>query len=139
MTRALEKGTLPDAAVSPKQRLFRGLVLGLGRFPPGRKAPQFVVPAGKHPEHALVTARKSLPALDLAIATCAERFGPNAALLPHAVLGPLTAAEWLRFHQVHTLHHMKQIAKLRACAAKANVAKTAKTKANATKPATPSA
>jgi hypothetical protein len=30
------------------------------------------------------------------------------------VLGPLTIPQWRRFHLVHTQHHMKQVARLRA-------------------------
>ncbi|MGZ7099671.1 MAG: DUF1569 domain-containing protein [Candidatus Angelobacter sp.] len=33
--------------------------------------------------------------------------------MDHPVLGPLTAAEWRKFHLVHGLHHVKQIRSLR--------------------------
>ncbi len=119
MTRTLERGTLEPDTPALKQKFFRGLVLGFGFFPPGRKAPKQVVPTGKDPDYALASAKNSLPAMDLAISACAERFGDKAAILRHSVLGPLSAAQWRRFHLVHTVHHLKQIENRRALAAKA--------------------
>jgi hypothetical protein len=34
-------------------------------------------------------------------------------LLDHPILGPLTAAQWMKFHRVHGMHHVKQMQRLR--------------------------
>lgn len=119
MTRALESGIPDSTASSWKQKCFRTLLLGVGYFPPGRKAPKFVMPTGKDCDYALESVKQSLPAMDLAIAACAERFGPHTRFLMHPRLGSLSAAQWRRFHQVHTLHHLKQVRDCRALAAEA--------------------
>jgi hypothetical protein len=41
------------------------------------------------------------------------RFGIGVDLLDHPILGPLTAAQWRKFHLVHGLHHTKQVLRLR--------------------------
>jgi len=54
--------------------------------------------------------------MDESIARCEERFGSRRKLLDHPILGPLTAAQWRKFHLVHGLHHVKQIKRLRELA-----------------------
>jgi hypothetical protein len=34
-------------------------------------------------------------------------------VLDHLILGPLTAAQWRKFHWIHGRHHVKQILRLR--------------------------
>ena len=51
--------------------------------------------------------------MDDMIARCEEKFGSSSKLLDHPILGPLTGAEWRKFHLVHGLHHVKQIRRLR--------------------------
>ena len=116
LNRALERGGGEAVPISFKQKILRTAVLGLGYFPEGRKAPAHVVPQGKDMEYALDSALKSIPALDLVIAACEQRFGNGIRLLKHPVFGALSAKEWRRFHQVHTLHHLKQITRLRKLA-----------------------
>jgi hypothetical protein len=45
---------------------------------------------------------------------CEKNLGTHRKLLDHPILGPLTAAEWRKFHLIHGLHHIKQIRKLKA-------------------------
>ena len=91
------------------ERLANLLVMGLGVFPPGRKAPKASVPAAYVPrasaeahfregvtrflelEHLLLPARR----YDL--------------FVKHPRLGDLTIEEWVRFHVIHARHHAKQI------------------------------
>jgi hypothetical protein len=49
--------------------------------------------------------------MDTILSRCEEKLG-HEKLLDHPILGPLTAAEWKKFHMVHGLHHVKQIRKL---------------------------
>jgi hypothetical protein len=114
MAKALDKGPRP---VTPtfEQRLAKWMIVYLGHFPAGRKAPEFVVPRGRAGADVLADIRAHLPAMDEAIAAVEARFGA-ATKLYHARLGPLTGAHWRRFHLVHTRHHMKQIAERRAAA-----------------------
>jgi hypothetical protein len=51
----------------------------------------------------------ALVAMDATLADAEKRFGAKARLLRHPVLGPLTAQQWRRFHEVHGRHHLKQI------------------------------
>jgi hypothetical protein len=51
--------------------------------------------------------------MDDCIGRCEEKFGAHRKLLDHPILGPLTAAQWRKFHLVHGLHHVKQIWRLR--------------------------
>lgn len=112
------KSALQEGAPEVRRRTFREwaggvIVLKLGLIPPGRKAPEALAPRGVSPEQALDSARKKLAELDRAIDQCQERFGSSRNVLVHAILGPLSSSEWRRFHCVHTLHHMRQISRLR--------------------------
>jgi hypothetical protein len=51
--------------------------------------------------------------MDTIIARCEEQIGSRRQLLDHPVLGPLTAAQWRKFHLVHGLQHVKQNKRLR--------------------------
>lgn len=112
------KSALQESAPEVRRRTFREwagglIVLKLGKIPPGRKAPEALSPRGVSPDKALNSARTNLAELDRAIDQCQERFGSSGNILIHAILGPLSTSEWRRFHCVHTLHHMRQIERLR--------------------------
>lgn len=89
------------------------IVLRLGHIPPGRKAPEAVSPKGISSPQARSSIEENLVRVDAMLEQCEKRFGSKQSVLVHTVLGPLSAAEWRRFHCVHTLHHMKQIHALR--------------------------
>jgi len=72
-----------------------------------------VKPRGIPPREAFNSIRKNLVAMDEVISACEERFGARTKLSAHPVLGPITARQWRRFHQIHTSHHMRQIRGLR--------------------------
>ena len=114
LQRSLDSG---KPAVSPAtlyQRLATILVVSLGIFPEGRKAPAFSVPKGIGPEESLKAIRQNLAAMDEVISQCEARFGARQKVASHVVLGPLSTQQWRKFHLAHTRHHMKQIARLRA-------------------------
>jgi hypothetical protein len=85
------------------------LVLGLGWFPPGRRAPRATEPAG-HPDRAAVE-RQFRAGVDQLLVLERELLPARRADLfaKHPVLGDLTLPEWLRFHVWHCAHHARQI------------------------------
>jgi len=97
---------------STKQRWRRLVVFSFDYLPEGRKAPKQTVPRGVPPEKVRAQFRLTLEAMDEIIARCEARFG-SGRLLDHPILGPLTAAQWRRFHWIHGRHHVKQIERLR--------------------------
>jgi hypothetical protein len=113
LQKVLDAGRHPSAKRSAAQFFRKLVVIDIGYFPSGRKAPTFTVPTGISGEEALRRVRDYLPAMDQAINECERRFGSKI-IGPHPVIGPLTAEQWRRFHLIHTRHHMKQIARLRA-------------------------
>ena len=95
-------------------RAKKFLVVTLGYFPPGRKAPKHVEPTGALAgSEAVRKIRSDLERMDALHAECYRKIGTKGWIANHPVLGPMTIDEWPRFHWVHTRHHMKQIERLR--------------------------
>ena len=115
MRKVFENGDHPTVRPPTwNERIRKATVVGVGFFPSGREAPSPVVPRAIDPEHILEKIETNLVAMDGAISDCERRFGYRATVLVHPILGPLTLAQWRKFHRVHCLHHMKQIAALRS-------------------------
>lgn len=85
------------------------VVVGLGYFPSGRESPPVARPRGTPVEKVLAEITAKIAEMDDAISRCEEKLGARQKLLDHPILGPLTAAQWRKFHLVHGLHHVKQI------------------------------
>ena len=93
------------------QKAARGVLMGLGVYPMGFKAPAASVP-GPHVDRALaethfrdgVARFRDLESL-LLPARGLDLF------VKHPRLGDLTLEEWERFHLLHARHHAKQIRK----------------------------
>ena len=96
-----------------KERLGAFVVVSLGYFPTGRKAPEYVQPKGMKAPDIVDAAKAALVDFDATAARCAGRFGPGRKVTNHPILGPFSVRQWRRFHRVHTRHHMKQVAALR--------------------------
>jgi hypothetical protein len=111
----VEEAGKPLAAASPTWlHRFRTLVVvGFSHFPAGRESPAVVRPRGVPPEKVLAEIAPKIAEMDDIIARCEERFGSRCRLLDHPILGPLTAAQWRKFHLVHGLHHVKQLRRMR--------------------------
>jgi DinB superfamily len=90
----------------------RFVVLVLGHMPAGREAPANTRPRGLDPEKIRVEINTRISEMDETITRCAEACG-SGRLLDHPILGPLTAAQWRKFHLVHGRHHVQQIRRLR--------------------------
>ncbi|HET7891854.1 MAG TPA: DUF1569 domain-containing protein [Candidatus Sulfotelmatobacter sp.] len=111
--RAAEAGEPPAAKQTWVQRGRTLVVLGFGYLPSGRESPAVALPRGLPPEQVRAGFAVKILEMDESIARCEQKFGTRRKLLDHPVLGPLTGAEWRKFHLVHGLHHVKQIRRLR--------------------------
>lgn len=99
------------------QHVAQYTVLRLGYFPPGRKAPAVVTPAGDSPQltggQLTQATAEHLVSLDRRCAEAQELFGATSRCATHMVLGPLSVDQWRRFQLIHGEHHLKQIAAIR--------------------------
>jgi hypothetical protein len=111
--RVLQAGRPMVTSASMRQRAGRLMVLGIGYFPSGREAPANTRPKGLPLEQVKNEVGAKISAMDRIITECEACFGRQVRLLDHSILGPLTAAQWRRFHLVHGRHHCKQILRLR--------------------------
>lgn len=110
--RMLESGGPHTTPASLRQRVGKLLVLGFGYLPPGREAPKMSRPKGLPQEKVLAEIAPKIAEMDEFIANCEQKFGAGTKLLDHVILGPLTGAQWRKFHLVHGRHHLKQIRRL---------------------------
>lgn len=107
--RCLEKNAPLATGATFKQTLQAFVIINLGYFPGGRKAPRHVVPTGTIALPDVIEGvKKDLAWLDEATGRVRKAFGP-VKVLDHPVIGALTVDQWARFHLVHTRHHEKQI------------------------------
>ena len=112
--RCLEKGAPLATGTTFKQRVQQFALINLGFFPEGRQAPKHIIPTGELDLSAVLDAsRRNLAWLDEAAQKTGRVLG-SGKMLDHPILGALTVDQWLKFHEVHTRHHAKQIAARRA-------------------------
>jgi hypothetical protein len=114
LQKCLDTGARRASRSTLRQRVGVAIVIEMGRFPTGRQAPPVTQPKGLSGEAALEAIRRDLAAMDAVMVECAARFGTRVKIADHPILGPLSLRQWRRFHWVHTRHHMKQIARLKA-------------------------
>jgi hypothetical protein len=110
--RVLQASKPLAASASIKHRLRTVVVLGFNHLPEGRRAPKNTVPRGLPVEKVLSEVGLKIAAMDAILGQCEARFG-RGKVLDHPILGPLTAAQWRKFHLIHGKHHVKQILRLR--------------------------
>jgi hypothetical protein len=111
--RVMEAGKPLTTPASMMQRLRTLVVVGFGHLPEGRTAPSNTQPRGLPAEKVRNEIGAKIVAMDAILAQCEARFGRRVRLLDHPILGPLTAAQWRKFHLVHGRHHQKQLLRLR--------------------------
>jgi hypothetical protein len=111
--RVLEAGKPLATRPSLSHRWRTRVVIGFGFLPTGRKAPRNTVPQGLPAEQVRSEIGTKIAAMDQIITECEARFGRGTKLLDHPILGPLSAAQWRKFHLVHGRLHEKQIRRLR--------------------------
>jgi hypothetical protein len=114
MGRCLERGRPLAHLPTFRHRLTAVVVVGCGYLASGRSAPEYTRPRGMAAEKVAAEIGAQIAAMDAVITQCETQFGKNTKLLDHAILGPLTGAQWRKFHWVHGRHHIKQISRLRS-------------------------
>ena len=107
--RVAEAGKSLATTQTWKQRTQTLVVLGFGYLPTGREAPPVARPRGVPLEKVLAEVGPKITEMDDLMTRCEEKLGTNRKLLDHPILGPLTAAQWRKFHLLHGMHHIKQI------------------------------
>ena len=112
--RAIQKGHPQMTPATLRQRLGKLMVVVFGHMPEGRKAPAMATPKGLRREKVRAEIGAKIGEMDEIISRCESQVGAGKKVMQHMILGPLTAAEWRKFHLVHGLHHVKQIHALRA-------------------------
>jgi hypothetical protein len=111
--RVAAAGMTLATGLSWRQRGRALVVVGFGYFPSGREAPPVARPRGVPLAKVLAEMGEKIAEMDAIMTRCEEKMGARSKLLDHPILGPLTAAQWRKFHLVHGLHHLKQIRRLR--------------------------
>lgn len=106
----MAEGQPPQGGPGVGQRLRSLYVLGAGQFPAGVESPKQTTPRGSLGEEPLRHFNDALVAMDATLSDAERRFGARTRVLHHPILGPLTAQQWRRFHQVHGRHHLRQVA-----------------------------
>ena len=101
-------------SASLKQRAATVMIMTTGRMPRGRKAPERTRPRGLPASTILAEFEAKLLAMDQLLTQCEAKYGRGVKILDHPVLGPLTVAQWRKFHRIHGLHHARQVRRLRA-------------------------
>ena len=112
LSRVLQSG-VPSKRANLRQRASAFLVLELGYFPDGVKAPAFTSPKGSSEKSILADLTSKIVEMDAIISTCESKFGSRAKIYDHPFLGPFSPEQWRKFHLRHGLHHLKQILRLR--------------------------
>ena len=113
LDRRLEKGLAPRRPRTRWQIVARFVVVTLGHFPTGRKAPETVLPTGRSFADVAPGLERHLIELDEKLSKAERAFGARVPILDHPVIGPFSVSDWRRFHWVHTRHHLKQLRSLK--------------------------
>jgi hypothetical protein len=112
LERTLAHSKPEEKRPSIKHRVRTSVVFGLNYMPSGRKAPNSTLPRGLQGKNVRAEIASKIGVLDELLTQCEARFG-RGKLLNHPFLGPLSAAQWRKFHLIHGRHHAKQIDRLR--------------------------
>lgn len=112
----IAKGRPVKTKSGVRQRIAQFVLITMGRFPRGFEAPKPVAPSGMAPvksgEELGERVSSVLTRLD-ELANAAETMFGAKRSVSHLRLGPLSIAQWRRFHLVHGLHHLRQIETIR--------------------------
>lgn len=113
----LAKGRPTRANPGLMQRIGQYTVIRLGYFPRGRKSPALVTPPAETAaplsgEELSQRVREQLLRLHELCNDAEKTFGERRCATHH-VLGPLSLAQWRRFHLIHGEHHARQILAIR--------------------------
>jgi len=92
-----------------REKIGKVFAFGLGRFPPGLKAPERTTPPPRVDGHAAEAHFRAALAAWQAVERDLLPARRRDLFVKHPRLGDLTLEEWGRFHLVHTRHHARQI------------------------------
>jgi hypothetical protein len=109
--RVIATGKVNPAAPTWRQRVAKIVVIGFGYMPSGRESPERARPRGLPSEKVLAEIVPKIAEMDEYLNRCEQKLGKGP-VLDHPIIGPLTAAEWKKFHLVHGMHHVKQVHRL---------------------------
>jgi hypothetical protein len=112
----IAKGRPTRTRPNLRQRVVQCAVLRVGYFPVGVKAPDAVMPGATQVplsgDRLAEQTSEMLEQMD-GLAVQVEGLLGEGRSMSHQVLGPLSVADWRRFHLVHGEHHLKQIRAIR--------------------------
>jgi hypothetical protein len=91
------------------ENVARFVVLNTGYIPPGRKAPEQTRPEVAPDRNRTVAKLRGAVARFLELERRLLPRREHDLFLKHPALGDMTLREWMRFHVVHTRHHLKQL------------------------------
>jgi hypothetical protein len=109
LAKCVELGVPQGTRSTLKDRVATLLVVNLGYMPGGRKSPERAMPRGMEPGEVRREIAGEMQRMIAGLDECERKFGARAKIMDHPFLGPLTAAEWRKFHWVHGRHHARQI------------------------------
>jgi hypothetical protein len=112
----LAKGRPVRTKVNLRMRVAQFGLITLGNFPKGFEAPVMVVPAvNAAPRNGAELGEKVSSTLRKLDDVCvrAEKMFRSRPSVTHFRLGPLSIAQWQKFHLVHARHHVLQIDTIR--------------------------
>lgn len=109
LAKCLENGKPLGTSPTLRHRVSTMLVVNLAHFPKGRKTPERAAPRGMPADEVRRAILPEIQQMEAGFAECERRFGPDAKILDHPVLGPFNVAQWRKFHWVHGRHHAQQI------------------------------
>jgi len=109
ISKCLENGAPLATSATFRHRIGTLLVVGLGYLPGGRQAPERATPRGMPAAEVRNAIFSEIQRMESSLRDCETKFGSGTKIMDHPFLGPLTAAEWRKFHWVHGRHHARQI------------------------------
>jgi uncharacterized protein DUF1569 len=109
ISKCLESGAPLATGATFRHGIATLLVVKLGYLPSGRKAPERTIPRGMGAQEVQQAIFPEIQRMESGLRDCENKFGPRTRIMDHPILGPLTAAQWRKFHWVHGRHHARQI------------------------------
>ena len=92
-----------------REKIGKVFTFGIGRFPPGLRAPERTTPSPRVDGHAAEAHFRAAIAAWEAVERDLLPARRHDLFVKHPRLGDLTLEEWARFHDVHARHHARQI------------------------------